>query len=200
MNKYMRFILPAVIIALLVSGCAMRYLPAGGDDLIIVGDAYIYHDNDAELVAQSRYWVKDPQDLNDYFTTFYVTVKNRTDQKLNISKSNFALLDQMGNQSDPLDAQQIEDILLHNELQYLVVKNIEEQEDKSFVSINDYSQTDKLKEWRRAKKNLISESFTFGEIFPQAKRTGYIFFPKADIKNDQLTLVYKGKLLKFSRE
>jgi hypothetical protein len=195
----MKSFLIALIIAgaLLAGGCATRYLPVDGGGAIVVQDAYLYQDEASELIAQNRSWVRDPQNLNDYFTTFYVTVKNRRSEKLSISRNDFALLDEEGNQSDPLSIEQLEDVLLHNELQYLVVKNIEEQEEQKFVTIE--NQVDTLEEWRRAKRNLISESFTFGDIYPQAKRTGYLFFPKVNITNDELTLIYKSKQLKFVR-
>ncbi len=186
-----------VILLMIISGCAVHYLPVGGEGVQVINDAYVYQDQDSELVAQNRYWVRDPQNLNDYFTTFYVTVKNRSNQKLDIANNDFALLDQNGNQSDPLSIEQIEDILLHNELQYLIVKNIEEQDEQKYITIRD--QTDTLEEWRRAKRNLISDSFAFGEIFPQAKRTGYLFFPKVNIKNDELTLIYRSQQMKFRR-
>lgn len=195
MKTLLRIIL-GIVLFILIASCASRYLPVGGEGLMVVNDAYLYQDNDAELVAQNRYWAREPQNLNDYFTTFYVTVKNRSGKKLNVSSRDFALLDQDGNQSDPLSVDQIEDILLHNELQYLVIKNIE-QDDRKMITIND--QTDTLEQWRRAKRNLISDSFTFGDIFPQAKRTGYLFFPKANIKNDELTLIYKTQQMKFRR-
>ena len=196
MKTLLRIVLIAVFM-LLIASCASRYLPIGGEGLMVINDAYLYQDDEAEVVAQNRYWVREPQNLNDYFTTFYVTVKNRSGKKLNVTSSDFALLDQDGNQSDPLTVDQIEDILLHNELQYLVIKNFEGQDDRKMVSIND--QTDTLEQWRRAKRNLISDSFTFGDIFPQAKRTGYLFFPKANIKNDELTLIYKTQQMKFKR-
>ena len=186
-----------IVIILLLSSCATRYLPVGGKGLRVINDACLYQDADSEVVVQNRYWVRDPQNLNDYFTTFHVTVKNRSGEKLGINSNDFALLDQNGNQSDPLTVEQVEDILLHNQLQYLVVKNLEDQDEQKLVTIND--QTDTLEEWRRAKRNLISDSFTFGEIFPQAKRTGYLFFPKVNIKNDELTLIYRTQPMKFRR-
>jgi len=196
MKTLLRIVL-IVVLMMLITSCASRYLPVGGEGLMVVNDAYLYQDNKAEVVAQNRYWVREPQNLNDYFTTFYVTVKNRSGKKLDVQSSDFALLDQDGNQSDPLSVDQIENILLHNELQYLVIKNIEEQDDRKMVTIND--QTDTLEQWRRSKRNLISDSFTFGDIFPNAKRTGYLFFPKVNIKNDELTLIYKTQQMKFRR-
>ena len=182
---------------MLISSCAVRYLPVGEPGAQVINDAYIYPDAETELVVQSRYWTQEPSNLNDYFTTFYVTVKNRTDKKLSIKKGDFALLDQEGNQSDPLSVEQIEDVLLHNELQYLVIKNVEKKERDRLVTLDDQSTI--LEDWRRAKRNLLSDSFGFGEIHPKAKRTGYIFFPKAGVKNEELTLIYKDKRFKFRR-
>jgi hypothetical protein len=196
MRSVMKIFL-GIVLMLLLSNCATRYLPVVGQGLLVINDACLYQDANSEVVVQNRYWVRDPQDLNDYFTTFHVTVKNRSGSKLNVVSSDFALLDQNGNQSDPLTVEQVEDILLHNQLQYLVVKNLEDQDEQKLVTIND--QADTLEEWRRAKRNLISDSFTFGEIFPQAKRTGYLFFPKVNIKNDELTLIYRTQPMKFRR-
>ncbi|MCF7918588.1 MAG: hypothetical protein K9N06_01585 [Candidatus Cloacimonetes bacterium] len=187
----------SLLLLLVIGSCAVRYLPVGSPGAQIINDAYLYRDSDTELVAQCRYWSREPQNLNDYFTTFYVSVKNNKEQKLQVAKTDFALLDQNGNQFDPLTVEQIEDILLHNELQYLVIKNVEEKEVDRLVTLND--QTNILEEWRRAKRNLLSDSFGFGEIYPNAKRSGYIFFPKAKVSNDELTLIYKDKLLKFRR-
>lgn len=186
-----------LITVFIISGCAVHYLPVPDSNIKIINDSYYFQGMDTEIVAKHSYWVRDPQNLNDYFTTFYVSVKNRTDAKLDISNNDFALLDQYGYQFDPLSVQQIEDVLLHNELQYLIVKNIEEQDEKQFLTID--SQTDKLEEWRRAKRNLITDSFTFGEIYPQAKRSGFLFFPKVNIKNDELTLIYRSQQFKFRR-
>jgi hypothetical protein len=195
--RYLRFWLISTLLIFLLTGCANRYMPVGGDGLRILNASYLYQSPEIELVAQNLYWTGEPQNLNDYFTTFHVTVKNHTRDKLKVDASDFALLDQNGNQSDPLSIDQIENILLNSELQYLVVKNIEEWDDKKLVSIQD--QSNFLEEWRRAKRNLMRDSFAFGEIFPQAKRTGFIFFPKVNIKNDELTLVYKDQRMIFRR-
>lgn len=195
MKRFSLFMIMAVL--LLCSGCTVRYLPASSPDASIIEDAFLYRDADSELVAQNLYWTREPENLNDYFTTFFVTVRNLSSEKLDISKADFALLDAQGNQSDPLDIHQVEEIILNDELQYLVVHKLEDQDEKKFVTIED--QTDHLDDWRKAKSNLISDSFAFGEIYPQAKRTGYIFFPKVNIKNDELTLLYHQAELKFIR-
>ena len=188
------------LLLILISSCASNYIPVGGEGLQIIDDAYLLRDDNTELIALSRYWTREPTNLNDYFTTFYVSVKNLSGEKMQIDPTDFALLDQNGNQSDPLSIIQIEDILLNEQLQYLIISNIEETDEDSFVDMPDTdTNSDILEEWRRSKRNLIRDSFTFGDIFPQAKKAGYLFFPKVSIKNDELTLLYRDHSLKFRR-
>lgn len=181
----------------MITGCAIQYLPLGEPDAQIIDKAYFYRAQDTEIVAQNKFWTKEPQNLNDYFTTFYVAVKNITAEKMEITKSDFALLDQDGNQYDPLDVEQIEDMLLHNQLENYIISEIESSDEDSLIGYNDHRNV--LEDWRRAKKNLLLESFNFGEIYPNAKRSGYLFFPKMKPANDQLTLIYRDKPFKFGR-
>lgn len=195
MNLSCKLVILAVL--LLISACSVQYLPVGEPHSQIINDAYFYRDVETELIAQNRFWNQEPQNLNDYFTTFYISVKNITDDQLTLNKSDFALLDQNGNQYDPLNVEDIEDLLLHDQLENYILTEIEDQDDKHLIDYN--RKQNILENWRRAKRNLIADAFQYGNIYPNANRSGFLFFPKMNPKNDQLTLIYKGNSFKFSR-
>lgn len=197
MSRSLKYLLILFCLITCISSCSVKYLPLGDVNARVVGEAYLYRDQDTELVAENRYWSQEPQNLDDYFTTFYVSVKNLTDRKIDVNRSDFALLSENGSQYDPLDVQDIEDVLLPNQLENLIINNIEDQEEDKLVTLNEQRNT--LDDWRRAKKNLLADSFYFGEIYPNARRSGFLFFPRIKSINEKVTLIYRGKELRFGR-
>jgi hypothetical protein len=56
-----------------------------------------------------------------------------------------------------------------------------------------------LEDWREAKKNLILESYSFGVILPNAQKSGFIFFPRLQSKNNYCTIIFQDEQLQFIR-
>ena len=181
-----------LIIALILTGilfsCSIRYIPVKTVGVRIDNDFAIVKTKEFILTISNKYWIKDPQNLTDYFTTFYVSVRNRTNKNLSVQPSDFVLLDEYGNQYDAVLPEQVLDLMLPQEI--------------GFDSLIDITPEERqIKEdWQNAKNDLMYESFHFGKIYPGARKRGFIFFPRLKSENKKCKIIFKGKEINFVRE
>ncbi|HCX73018.1 MAG TPA: hypothetical protein DHM37_04800 [Candidatus Cloacimonas sp.] len=176
-----------LVLLLFLVSCSIKYVPVKTENIKIQEDYAIWESEQLMFAAENKYWVEEPENITDYFTTFYIIVKNKTDQKIKINASDIGLLDEKGNQYDVVDTKYIEDLLLPREFEFDQITDISED------------QPQLLEDWRDAKKNLILESFSFGVILPNAQKSGFIFFPKIHSKNNYCSIIFKDAVLKFIR-
>ena len=186
-----------LLVSLIFISCTIKYLPVKEKGVIISEGYGIIKDDDFVFAAANEYWIKEPQNLTDYFTTFHISITNKTKEKMKITPLDISLLDAEENQFDTVDLEFIEKMLLPKQLEYLVIQNIEENSDEFHQLLED--QQNILEEWREAQRNLITYSFRFGEILPGAKKSGFIFFPKISSSNNSCHIFFNDITIKFIR-
>jgi len=171
----------------LIISCSIKYVPVKTASVIIAEDIAIVENPEFTFAIENRYWIKEPDNLSDYFTTFFVTIKNKTSQKLELDPSDISLLDQLGNQFDVVSIDYLENMLLPDDFELNIKKRI------------DNTNPDYVEEWRDAKQNLITYSLHFGAILPGARKSGYIFYPKLNAKNFECRIIFKDNVIQFVR-
>ena len=192
-----RLLLLLIVLMLIITSCTVKYMPVESQDVKVTDDFAVVKTKAWTFAVENKYWIKEPQDLTDYFTTFYVSIKNRHKKEMEINPSDINLLDEEGNQFDVVMLDYIEQMLLPKQLDYLVITNLEEDLIETQEIFEDHRRI--LDEWREAKKNLITYSFHFGKILPGAKKSGFIFFPKLDSKNNSCQIIFHNNKINFIR-
>lgn len=200
MRKFILTLLSAGVLCCVFSSCTIKYLPVASSDISITDDYAVIKGKDITFAIENQYWIKEPQNLTDYFTTFYVSIKNNTDRRIDVDIDDIILLDENDNQYDIVDLPYIERMLLPKQIEYLVINTIEESDDQK-LDAQQYlqEQKDALEKWREAKANLITYSLAFGTIHPGAKRSGFIFFPRLLSKNNKCKILFRDKTIEFIR-
>lgn len=175
-------------LAVFLSGCTTLYLPVASENITVSESYGIIKTAEFTLAVANKLWVKEPQELTDYFMTFYITVRNKTAEKIPISPEDLSLLDEYGNQYDIVLPGQVMNLLMPEDIIFDRNFLFEEEDDQVYEN------------WKEAKNNLIMESFNFGTILPNAQKTGYLFFPKLKSQNKQCKLIFQGHQIDFVRE
>ena len=158
--KSLKIILLLLITVFFIS-CTIKYLPFKEKGIIISEGYGIIKNDDFIFAAANEYWVKEPQNLTNYFTTFHISISNKTKEKMKITPMDITLLDEDENQFDTVDLEFIEKMLLPKQLEYLVIKNIEDDSD-IFRSLME-DQKNILENCREPKGNWITNLFGFVE-------------------------------------
>jgi len=96
----MIYLLSLIMVIFSLVSCTIKYLPIPTQHIVISDDFAVVKETDFTFAVENQYWIKNPQNLTDYFTTFYISVKNRTSEKMNIELGDVVLLDENGNQYD----------------------------------------------------------------------------------------------------
>jgi hypothetical protein len=188
------------ILCVLLSSCSVKYLPIQADDVKITDDFAIVKSNEITFAVENKFWIKEPQNLTDYFTTFYVSIKNNTSQKLEINQHDIVLLDEYGNQYDVVSLDYIENLLLPKQIEFLYIDTIEQTDTETTDKLQLLEQQkDMLEKWREAKKNLITYSLHFGSLHPGAQKSGFIFFPRLSSQNSKCKILFQDKTIEFIR-
>jgi len=172
----------------LLTSCSVKYNPVPTEN-IKVSDGYgILKQEDFVFAVSNKYWIKEPQNLTDYFTTFHISVKNKTIEKIEIKAEDISLLDNEGTQFDAVGTDYVLELLVPEEIAYNHYLEVPEEHRQIWEN------------WREAKKHLMSDTFNFGSILPEATKSGFVFFPKLKSINKKCTVVFKGNMINFERE
>ncbi|MBT3168654.1 MAG: hypothetical protein HN952_04955 [Candidatus Cloacimonetes bacterium] len=193
-----------LLVLLIFISCTTKYIPVRSENVTVTEDFGVLKTKNYTLAVENRYWDKAPREVADYFTTFYITVKNRTSEKMKIKPENIGLLDEDGNQFDVVSLDYIEKFLLPKQMEYLMISNIEddlfdfetEDEKNIFEKLVD-DQKDFLQRWRNSKRNLMKYAFHFGTIQAGAQKSGFIYFPKLEARNNSCQIIFRGKNIDF---
>ncbi|MCF7858981.1 MAG: hypothetical protein K9N07_06605 [Candidatus Cloacimonetes bacterium] len=182
---------------LFLSACTIKYLPIASNNVSITDNYGVVRNKDYTIAAANEYWNRDPQELTNYFTTFYISIQNRGKVNMVVDKSDFGLIDENGNQYDIVTTDYIENMLAPHLIDYLMVSGTN---NSIIPNESDYNkQRQMIEKWRLAKNNLITYSFHFGKILPGAKKSGYLFFPKLESKNYNCTFQFDDTNIEFTR-
>ncbi len=192
-----RSIFSLLLLVLIFSACTIKYVPVQTDGVTIADDFGVNRTKAYTFAAANEYWNKEPQELTNYFTTFYVSIQNRTRDELQVEMNDFGLIDQNGNQFDVITHDYIEKLLAPRQIDYLLINENKEELLDTEEFFNEQKAV--MEEWRTAQNNLITYSFHFGNIMPGAKKSGYIFFPKLESENAECELRYDDRSIKFIR-
>jgi hypothetical protein len=192
-----RSIFSLLLLVLIFSACTIKYVPVQTDGVTIADDFGVNRTKAYTFAAANEYWNKEPQELTNYFTTFYVSIQNRTRDELQVEVNDFGLIDQNGNQFDVITHDYIEKLLAPRQIDYLLINENKEELLDTEEFFNEQKAV--MEEWRTAQNNLITYSFHFGNIMPGAKKSGYIFFPKLESENAECELRYDDRSIKFIR-
>jgi len=176
------------LILLMLNACATRFIPLQEPGLIISDDIAVYKSNDIVLTVSEQMWVKEPQYLSDHYTTFHVRIQNNSNETINIQPRDFALLDEYRNQLDTQDHEQILDLMLQDETLYI---------DRFLMSVQ--TQQEILQRRSQIQRNIMMDSFAFGDILPRASKQGIIYFPKVKGNVNRLVFVFHKKEIIFQR-
>jgi hypothetical protein len=172
---------------LLLISCSVTYLPVSSDGVAIQDQFGIVKNDDLIFIAQYKSWNVEPQNISDYFTSFHITIQNRTHKMIEVESDNLAMIDENGNQFDPLPIDYIEKLLLPDEMRF-----------ESFAELTE-KQPQIIENWREARQNIMRDSFHFGRILPNAKRSGYVFFTKLSATNKNCKIIFQDKTIMFER-
>ncbi len=177
-----------ILLGGILTSCSVKYIPVPSKN-ITVSDGYgILKQEDLIFAVSNKYWIKEPQNLTDYFTTFHISVKNKTDEKIKIKAEDISLLDIEGTQFDAVGTDYVLELLVPEEIAYNSYLEIPEEHRHIWEN------------WREAKKYLMSDTFNFGYILPGATKSGFVFFPKLKSVNKKCAIVFKGQTINFTRE
>lgn len=192
-----RYIFPLLLIVIIFSACSIKYVPLQTNDVAVADGFGILRANTFTFAAANEYWNKEPQELTNYFTTFYISIQNRKREELQVDTSDFGLIDQAGNQYDVVTYEYIENLISPRQIDYLMLNDDKNGLLDTEEFFNDQKQV--MEEWRIAQNNLITYSFRFGNILPGAKKSGYIFFPKLESDNIECELRFNDMSIQFMR-
>jgi hypothetical protein len=188
------------LIALMLLGCTAKYMPIQSKDVILSEFFGIVNNDDYQFAAENRYWSYEPDEFAEYFIAFYVVIKNRSDDKLQINSTDFALIDQNGDQFDALDNESLERLIEPNRLELL---NDLHNSGSHFFDQNDddilNEQQTSLEKWQKARENLIRYVFRYGALRPGARKSGFVFFPKISERNKNCKIIFKDSSIEFSK-
>ena len=189
MKRTMKFrtIIFLILLGILFS-CSVRYVPLETAGVRVENGFAIVKTADYVLTLSNRYWTKEPQNLTDYYTTFYVSIRNKTGKEMTVKPSDFVLLDENGNQFDAVLPEQVLELMIPKEI--------------NFNSLIDMTPEQKQmrENWQDAKNDLMYESFHFGKIYQGARKNGFIFFPQLKSQNKKCTIIFQEKKIDFVRE
>lgn len=185
--KFIKLICSVLSTAIIMS-CSTLYIPIPSEDVDISEGFGIIKTNDFVLAASNKFWVKEPQELTDYFITFYISFRNISGDKITIDPAEISLLDEDGSQFDVVLPEEVINLLMPEEIMFDQFNQIEEDNEEVYEA------------WRDARNNLLIETFHFGNVLPNAQKTGYIFFPKLKSKNQSCKIVFKDLQIDFIRE
>lgn len=195
-NKFSREelkLLPIILTLLIMSGslllmsCSYKYFPMESEIVQISDDFGIVENSEFFLAVNNDYWAKDPQELTDYFSTFFITFKNKKNEKIEFSENDLILVDDDGVQYDIVPIEDVMSLLIPDEVYFQQFSLIDEQDDV-------------FEQWQDSKSNLMKYSFNFGNIQAGNRKQGYIFFQKLSPDNLKCKIIYKDYEINFRRD
>ena len=188
-TEYVKLILLLILVSL--AGCTARYLPVP-NDVVRVSDELAYlKKSDYFFSVERRNWYRQPEEINSYFTCFYVTVKNRSQDDMQVLQKDLFLIDETGISEQAVNPDRLEE--------YFVPL-------AGRMGRSEFGNNEELESWNRTQEyalairdNIFSYSYHFGILPAQTQREGYIFFPKISSKNKKYSLKFKDELIEFRK-
>jgi len=176
-----------LMFVLVLASCATNYVPLPSKNISTSENYAILKTKEYTLIIDYRYWTKTPQNLTDFFTTFYVSIYNNTKQNISVEQSDFYLTDEEGKQYDIVPIEDIYNVMIPR--------------DDSFKFLtDDKTETQNIIAARQeARRNIMDYSLSYGKTMPGSKKTGYIFFNHLSYKNKKCKIFFKNHTIEFVR-
>jgi len=175
------------LFSLLFTGCTTRYYPQPGDRITVIDNYAILETEDIAFAISPRFWTRDPQNISDFFTTFHLVIRNTSEHPVTILPGDIYLLDEEMNQYEAMTVAEVADIIFYNDFMRDKYRPFPD----SFEPITGDRMT--------ARANLMHDAFHYGEIFPGARKSGYIFFRRLPSRNSRSIILFKGEEILFLR-
>lgn len=168
-----------------ILSCTVKYLPVTNG--ITTQNGYAVLVSDSHTIAiRHKPWNLEPSIINSYYSTFHVMVRNTSREIIDFSLKDLVLVDSHYNQYDTVKLQDILDIYQHD----------------NFYSPTTFAEFEHYKELQQTvmnnRRNIIQNTLTSGSVFPNAQRTGFIFFNKLSA-DDDFSVYYKNVEIKFRK-
>ena len=187
MKRSLNFILVVIVFALGLSSCAITYLPVKKDGITIAEDFAISNLSDQTIAVKSTYWSKEPTMLSSLYSVYYISIKNISENKITVFEKNFSLLDENRNQLDIISKNDIIQMISYQD------------SDFDNLLIPPEERRAMLERRMNSRKNLEKYIFNFGDIMPNATKSGYIFFQDLDLSNSKCTFIYNEVEIEFQK-
>jgi c-di-AMP phosphodiesterase-like protein len=191
MNKF-KTITISMIVMLMMVACTTRFLPVPSPYIEIVDDIAILRYNSTVLNARAMTWVADPTDLADYFSTIHVRIHNRGNEVIRLSPADFVLIDENGLQHDAF----LSDFVLN----VMNLQNIRHDRLDDGTNEIGESRREAMERRNRGRMNVITRSFDFGDLHPNAVKEGVIFFHRLETRTQEFRLLHKSHEIVFARQ
>ncbi len=173
----------AILIAL--PGCVARYYPEQTDRVSIAENYAVLETENYTFAITARAWPREPQKINEYFTSFHVIVMNTTGSTMSVSPEDIHLLDQYNNQFDAKSLEQVTEVLYFRDYEHTRFSPASER----FEQLT----SDRM----LARANLVQQSFHYGDILSGARKSGYIFFNRIHPRNENFTIIFRDERIVF---
>ena len=180
----------------LSSGCMARLVPKPNQpgDIDLNSNIITKEKDGVRLSVQSMEWKYYPYNLEDFYTPMLFLVRNNTDKKINIKITNFALLDEKGNQSNAVDPSIVERIM--------TPRGYGGTSYPPSIYYGGYMSSPAIGYYPVSPTDITLLSISEGDILPAAQIRGFIYFRKVSTygRNLKLKAEIDGKSEEFEFE
>ncbi|MBC8526299.1 MAG: hypothetical protein H8D22_05425 [Candidatus Cloacimonetes bacterium] len=168
----------------LLNSCAPNIIPIQSKNVIIKDKFSLVKKKEFDIAIQAQSWNEQPDNLENYFTVFYIIFRNNTREQINLKKDSFVLIDENGEQYNLFDCKEVTKIIYGDNQFY----------DLNYIIDFESKDKDEIKEEYENRlngmRNIMLKSFNFSDIRPQAQQSGYIFFEKIRFKKRLFFKIY----------
>lgn len=199
-----------LLMSVVLAGCSVKIVPShGAAGVVDPGRNLVTQERDGIRVSvQSMAWSGVPYYLDQYYTPFFVTVRNDRAVPLKLGYKAFHLVDNEGNQFDLIMPEKVWDILIgkqgpvvymppypYSPYYYDRYRSYERYPMPPYPYYYPYyypggfyeiSPADEYA-WSHS-KDIIVEGLTEGEVMPGAQVSGFIYFKRATRTGNWLEL------------
>lgn len=177
----------------IITSCATRITPLKTDNVEVSEEFAVIHTKDYDLAVRYKKWNQSPKNINSYFTTFFVILRNKSNKKMDLDIDSFNLIDSRNEQYNPYSATEVIDIIYPNKDYFEEIYPIIPRSPNEILDIEDQFQNRDT-----AIKNIQFDSFDFNYLLPNTNKRGYLFFEKIESdKKTNIKFIYKDRTIIF---
>lgn len=179
--------LPVVVLLLPVACSISQFMPAPG---VLSEDNYAIIRSDSLLIiVRPQNYPGSYQEVNNRFFPVFISIKNTSDHKIQIKQNSFSILCNE-KQYDPIPT----DYILADLERRIMLNEI----NSPFTSTSEFSLTDRNKE-KDMYYELVNNEFSYGELLPNGKKEGYLFYNRDIASAKSFTIDILGNTIPFIR-